>query len=186
VNDEAAAPLPVIEWEAREGFVTVYDHEGHYLGCMGTPAWDAVLQAPREVVAPLPSPSRLAEIRARAEAATPGPWRFMGHERHNRGELVSESGANVLFGLHCNDSTAELIGDREEQDTAFIAHAREDIPYLLAAMAEAQERIEAWKEAHDSLAVVKVIPTAENHDRYRVAYERARALLAPVEEKPNG
>jgi hypothetical protein len=55
-----------------------------------------------------------------------------------------------------------------------------------AAMAEAQEQIEAWKEAHDSLAVVKVIPTAENHDRYRVAYERARALLAPVEEKPNG
>jgi hypothetical protein len=29
----------------REGFVTVYDHEGEYVGCMGVGLWTALLNA---------------------------------------------------------------------------------------------------------------------------------------------
>lgn len=39
---------PAIEWEAHEGMVTVYDDEGHYLGCMGVNAWAKQLGQPEE------------------------------------------------------------------------------------------------------------------------------------------
>lgn len=58
----------------------------------------------------------LAAIRARAEAATPGPWAPFGKQVIDSNQLF------VLQGL----------GDHVYQDADFIAHAREDIPKLLA------------------------------------------------------
>ena len=66
---------------------------------------------------------RLDEIRARAEAATPGPWREL----------------DAAYGMIVHDTgpdSAQIIVLADSRfggpDSTFIAHAREDIPYLLA------------------------------------------------------
>jgi hypothetical protein len=77
------------------------------------------------VSAPL-SEQQLAEIRARAEAATEGPWdpcpgmspTFYGNIQ---GEYLRGVG-DIAFG----------VGEQAEADLAFVLHAREDVPALLA------------------------------------------------------
>lgn len=72
------------------------------------------------------SEQRLAEIRARAEAATEGPWEpcqgygptFFGNVR---GEYLRGVG-DINFG----------VGEQAEADLAFVLGAREDVPVLLA------------------------------------------------------
>ena len=59
-------------------------------------------------------------IKARAEAATPGPWRW------NKGEK-----SLVLYAD--NPSVRSIIGKKgggTVQDMTFIAHARTDVPWL--------------------------------------------------------
>lgn len=56
----------------------------------------------------------LAEIRKRTEASTPGPWK--------------ESKLYIEFG----DSSERLADVCNRIDAEFIAHAREDVPKLLA------------------------------------------------------
>ena len=63
--------------------------------------------------------NRIEEIKARAEAATPGPWLVHPHESAEGQLVVDEHYDNV----------AECY---VPEDATFIAHAREDIPYLLA------------------------------------------------------
>jgi hypothetical protein len=60
---------------------------------------------------------RLAQIRARAEAATPGPW-------------FSDIGNFMVWDETSEDSeaVAKEIGD---DDCVFIAHSREDVPFVL-------------------------------------------------------
>jgi hypothetical protein len=73
---------------------------------------------------------RLQEIRARAEKATAGPWEVD----------PSDCGARWSIGSSEHDIAlaSQLIGDSREgqplrtANAAFIAHAREDIPWLLA------------------------------------------------------
>lgn len=62
---------------------------------------------------------RLAEIQARAEAATPGPW----HEE--AGNVHVEHGRLATIG----GTYVTAVPDAE-----FIAHAREDVPALVAAL----------------------------------------------------
>ena len=78
--------------------------------------------------------NRIAEITARCEAATPGPWRTQ-----DRGDYIE---------IHDNHTWAKALspfarveGD-EFHNAAFIAHAREDIPYLLSQLAVAKEGCE--------------------------------------------
>lgn len=68
-----------------------------------------------------------ASVRARVEAATPGPWKkrlpgWLGPDRHKWG--------CVFFGPSPDEpyTTSPLV----PADAAFIAHARTDIPALLA------------------------------------------------------
>jgi hypothetical protein len=60
----------------------------------------------------------LAAVKARCDAATPGPWQS---EYDNCGNGGFSEWWNVGSGLM-----------NEEADAAFIAHAREDVPALLA------------------------------------------------------
>jgi len=79
---------------------------------------------------PTDPPDRLAAIQARAEAATKGPW--TPYDNH------------VQIGSFLNEIETEnpMVGD-SSADTHFIAHAREDIPYLLALVqAQAEENTE--------------------------------------------
>lgn len=57
---------------------------------------------------------RINEIRARCEAAAPGPW------RKGMSGLITDGTGRALFFSEAANANAE-----------FIAHAREDIPYLL-------------------------------------------------------
>ena len=72
-------------------------------------------------------PEELKEIEARCEAATPGPW---------TGEY-DDTGMVVVRG-NADDFGSDHIGTFEHGDGAFIAHARTDIPRLIATIEEAR------------------------------------------------
>jgi len=72
---------------------------------------------------------RIAEIEARCELATPGPWKLGEDET-----IEAES-----------DCIACRLNTR--QDAEFIANARTDIPYLLGQLAERDKEIERLQEA---------------------------------------
>lgn len=93
---------------------------------------------------------RMAAIRAREAASTPGDWRaFYAHRSICVGDSrVLECVEDIEKSLHIE----MLGGDNIENDAQFIAHARSDIPYLLArnaaleaAMGEAIEAIDYWQ-----------------------------------------
>ena len=72
---------------------------------------------------------RLNEIRARAEAATPGPWVAYGNTVEQE-----KTGWHTVVGTEMTGQ-AYMAYERlttKNEDAIFIAHAREDIPYLLA------------------------------------------------------
>jgi len=77
----------------------------------------------------------LAEVRARTDAATPGPWEADGWEIH------AEPG-HVWVAESC-DLDAK---DGGAANAAFIAHAREDVPFLLAELARRDAALEAVLE----------------------------------------
>src|SRR5574343_589905 len=75
-------------------------------------------------------PLDLAPIRARAEAATPGPWRV---QQDRDGATHVERDVPDGFSVCC---TGHVEDDPEARpDAAFIAHARTDVPILLAEVA---------------------------------------------------
>ncbi|WP_394436174.1 hypothetical protein [Streptomyces sp. SGAir0957] len=90
------------------------------------------------------SPQRETEIRERAEAATPGPWKV-----ENDYCDCSEYGCShppfaVAFGPF---TSFENTTDRHHYDADFSGHAREDVPALLAELAAVRaERDEARAE----------------------------------------
>lgn len=102
------------------------------------------------------SPDRLAQIASRVEAATPGPWVWAGetsehdfqwHEVNARTH-EQEYSCVVDHGWQhegCFDIGPGVVGSwgydadgvmMEVADATFIAHAREDVPYLLARVRE--------------------------------------------------
>lgn len=67
--------------------------------------------------------ARVQEIRARLEAATPGPWQTWPDGTEESVESVSVG----RFVCHLNSNMRQF-----RDDAAFIAHARQDVPWLLA------------------------------------------------------
>lgn len=74
---------------------------------------------------------RIAKIKARAEAATPKPWK---PDRPDGSYVVSDTGFNVAM-------------TRRDYDANFIAYAREDIPYLLGEIERLQAQLTESKTA---------------------------------------
>lgn len=92
--------------------------------------------------------ARLAEIEARAKAATSGPWRMDG------GAMLTPEGY-VLSGTTLPRGWNQLSAGMANAD--FIAHAREDVPWLLARLKEHDERQQRERETsapHSSVAEV--------------------------------
>src|SRR5690625_626225 len=95
---------------------------------------------PRRRVGAGMTPERLADIRERATAATEGPWRS--HDFGHAGEeepssIVVHTGKFDHSDLLTYDTETAVAWmprwDRQESDNAtFIAHARTDVPDLLA------------------------------------------------------
>jgi hypothetical protein len=88
-------------------------------------------------VTPDVTPDRLAEIQQRADAATEGPW--VAH----------------WWGVESESVDVLVIQDDYEssrQDFEFIAHAREDIPFLLAELSRYQAAVQAAIRFVDQVA----------------------------------
>lgn len=99
--------------------------------------------------------THVSDIEARAEAATKGPWQrsHFVDGPHYRGvseekkqewracERYTIRGPGVVGTPECNIVLS--FGRAEEADLDFIAHAREDIPYLLAELKAKEETLAA-------------------------------------------
>jgi len=87
-----------------------------------------------------------AAIKARAEAATPGPWDTSTTSWEPEALMVDmPDGADDVYSLAWHAGGGLCV--MSAADAEFIAHAREDIPALLAALEEAERRIAAVEAA---------------------------------------
>lgn len=80
--------------------------------------------------------ARLAEITARAEAATTGPWCTDDWEIYQGTEY--QPGISQWIGETCRGTSSP---EQDRVDAAFVAHAREDIPFLLQLLREKDAEI---------------------------------------------
>ncbi len=94
---------------------------------------------------------RLKEIRERAEKATKGPWRCDVDIFNDDGEVEASvhdeeismlftEGTGVMGGEDCWTKARESQAFRNAE---FIAHAREDVPFLLAELEKARAALGA-------------------------------------------
>jgi hypothetical protein len=119
------------------------------------------------------SPEREAEIAARVEAATPGPWCTDSWEIYQGAEYVA--GAEWI-GETCR--AGEM--DDSRADAEFVAHARTDVPALLAELAAVRaERDQARAEAIECKSSVDLLNAlhaagVDNWDGYDEAMEQVR------------
>ncbi|MET9813213.1 hypothetical protein [Streptomyces sp. NPDC006355] len=127
---------------------------------------------------------RLAEITARAKAATPGPWCTDSWEIYQGAEY--EPGISQWIGETCRGATT---CEQDRADAEFVAHAREDVPALMAEVERltaelAGARTAALNEAADWF---DQRAAAEPDQGYRARVMRGaandiRRLAAPTEE----
>lgn len=80
---------------------------------------------------------RLEEMRARLEATTPGPWKSMVNVYIAGAEPVVDNTA--VSNEHGDELLVDTWGERAEANAIFIAHAPDDMAYLL----DHVERLEA-------------------------------------------
>ena len=115
--------------------------------------------------------TRLAEIRARVEAATEGPWTPMEYD-HNPGDQgvpILGGGERGSMAAHLTAYTMTLSNvDQSEADAEFIAASRTDLPALLAA-------VEAVLELHLRSGHTRSVgfPRAGQWEHYCVADQQS-------------
>lgn len=129
-----------------------------------------------------------AAIRARAEAATPGPWecRNAGGTTH-AGEVIRlhrvrrayDPGPNGPSPLLAESNFHNLGCDQEDANMAFIAHAREDVPALLDEVERLREAVTYWQG-------VAVRREAENARYIAELREVVRAVGAVQTDEDDG
>ena len=111
--------------------------------------------------------SRLAEIRARVESATPGPWE---NDETDPGVWGLE---HIIIGNYTarDDFDSPMWEDGTPEDREFIAASRADLPALLAAVEAVMASIEngAWAEESTDFGPVSVV----NADEIRAAITAA-------------
>lgn len=76
---------------------------------------------------------RLAEIEARTAKATKGPWYVEAHRPTLTRRVVSDD--------HMLDANLGYLGNRNQEDAAFIANSRTDVPFLLNLARQQQAEI---------------------------------------------
>ena len=114
------------------------------------------------------TPERLAEIEARAEAATEGPW-----EAWDRG---------IGFEVHVNAEclNSEFRETFRQADAEFIAAARTDVPDLLAEVRRLQAAVERVRERQgvpmtlpELAAIRAIVAVAHPHHHLLTAIDAA-------------
>jgi len=99
---------------------------------------------------------RLAEIQDRADKATDGPWFVEAHQPTLTRRVVSDD--------HTLDASLGYLGNSNQADAAFIAAARDDVPWLVTELRAARTQLAIREEQ-----------VAEIDQRYGAVHE-ARAL----------
>lgn len=119
-------------------------------------------------------------IKARVAAATAGPWSWEGSiYEHMEAEIVAKRGLAQLW-----------KSDNVIPDAAFIAHARTDIPDLIAALEAAERERDALKEAGTGLdALLEEIETviktvASRQSAYQAIIDGRAIWRHALEAKP--
>lgn len=93
----------------------------------------------------------LDDIEARANAATEGPWipkhikvayLATGEVEH---QVRSRANGKTVAAIRFKSQGAEIGGDIEDYDLAFIAHARTDVPALIAVVRRLTTEL-AWRD----------------------------------------
>lgn len=101
----------------------------------------------------------LAAIRARAEAATAGPWEWLGDSdlhavtvyEYEPDEEARHDPTHLEYATEKIIITDSGCYPPEGADAEFIAHAREDIPRLLAEIARLRTMLDAHYETKELL-----------------------------------
>ncbi|MET7746560.1 hypothetical protein [Streptomyces sp. NPDC005385] len=137
--------LPSIHAADVEGWCPACGHptlmiESGRLTCtlMGCPRPEAAAQLLQGVAAALAEPALtstpdgwdLADVEAREEAATPGPW-TVELEQCDCSDGLCSHGTDV-GAFYANGERRAEFGDIPAEDWQFTAHAREDVPRLIA------------------------------------------------------
>ncbi|WP_319052627.1 hypothetical protein [Streptomyces europaeiscabiei] len=140
-----------------------------------TVAREGALPVPVSVVPEPLGAERLAEIEARADAATAGPWCTDAWEIYQGTEYVP--GISFWIGETCR-GTSELGQDRA--DAAFVAAARSDVPALVAEVRRQAARIaELEAERHSTNEALSDAAERMRADRDRLAeLEKREAAVA--------
>ena len=117
-------------------------------------------------------PETLAAIAARAEAATPGPWEVADDF------LMADAGTVIS-----NQDEQGGPSWNDDDDAEFIAHAREDIPFLLALVTELQGQLadareKTWDECLDAIDQNEL-----NTDQAREGNPHRNTALANAQEQ---
>jgi len=109
----------------------------------------------------------LGEIEARAQAATEGPWE---PEPTRAGDYMPYYGVKSLAKgwnvVHARVDWEGFGHGSRQADAEFIAHAREDIPALLAMVREQRARLDAATAILDEWASYKPFPDADDDQRW--------------------
>lgn len=85
---------------------------------------------------------RLAEVKARAEAATPGPW------HHDRVDFDSGMTLYEIWGGKYREHGWLAHVEDNKPNADFISHARQDIPELLAEVERLREQVASLEHAY--------------------------------------
>lgn len=98
---------------------------------------------------------RLSEIRGRLERATEGPWQGWSFKERQE-DNISIHGAPRKYRhiqIMNRDSSDVIVGNSNSidhpnimNDSDFIAHSREDVPWLLDRLQNAEDRVEIMKQ----------------------------------------
>ena len=139
---------------------------------------------------------RLAEIQARVEEATDGPWKVNGPDEDwavvssgSDSVFHAYSGHGICEGCECGDGAAHVAIGIE--DAEFIAHARTDVPALAASLRAVIELHKpypdegmGWREDHTYGYVGIVCATCGTPDEYGVPWPcgTVRAIEAALGE----
>lgn len=136
------------------------------------------------------TPDDLAAIRARVEAATPGPWEVLGpYPNVHVGRCYEDDDGEELEFLICQMETkAPKSGCLDHADAALIAHAPTDLRALLAHVtavedenADLRVRVEVEREA-DSISRGKAMFQHERANRLEAEVAAVRGELQRLRE----
>ena len=117
-------------------------------------------------------PDRLAEIRARLDAATPGPWHWGRNESESFCWIMRSHGAYGQYDHHADTRTTD--------DAHFIAHTPADIAWLLTELSARDSDVEDIYDLRDQVNalwdVVHVLATDDGVAQAQAHYtERLEA-----------